>query len=91
MSKRIDHAEQARTLLEPLDSRYSDFDRVQFVAEAHVHATLAMVEQQRIANIIALYHHDPEKQTGGSASDFANEAWDHLADGPIRQALGLDK
>lgn len=90
MTGRIDHAAEAARVLaattEPGESTYGNA-----MGYAQVHATLALAEQQRIANLIALYHRDPLHQTGSSASDFAEEAWDHLADSPIRRALGLDK
>ncbi len=47
MTERIDHAAEARKILE-LVTGLPKLD------EARVHATLALVEQQRIANLIAL-------------------------------------
>lgn len=54
MSERIDHAAEAVRLIE-LSSvpPYTDESRT-LLAAAQVHATLALVEQQRIANLIAL-------------------------------------
>jgi len=63
MIERIDHAAEAREYLadtrdfivnitEP--SVYALRVAANGFAEAHVHATLALVEQQRIANLIAL-------------------------------------
>lgn len=54
MSKRIDHATRALQLSQ---SEYSDprtDTAVAIQTEALVHATLALVEQQRIANRVAL-------------------------------------
>ncbi len=55
MSDHIDHAKQAR---ESLDFMFmggaTSGERAVQVAKAQVHATLALVEQQRIANLIAL-------------------------------------
>lgn len=53
MSERIDHAAEAVNFLGAVSfDTYGDDDRK--VALAQVHATLALVEQQRIANLIAL-------------------------------------
>lgn len=95
MSERIDHFAEARELLAAnitADDWATGIAVMHMkVAAANVHATLALVEQQRIANLIALFQRDPEELTGGAASDFASEVWDHLADAPVRQALGLNK
>ena len=48
MTDRIDHAAEATALLENYAPDYT---------VAMVHATLALVEQQRIANLIALAEH----------------------------------
>lgn len=61
MTIRIDHAAQTRDHLEVAE-RYASEDwpiqtgehKVDILAVAQVHATLALVEQQRIANVIAL-------------------------------------
>lgn len=98
MTERTDHAAKAREWLKGAERPDLALEETRTFAEiAHTHATLALVdaqreanEQARIANLIALFHRDPEKLTGGAASDFANEAWDHLADVPIRTALGLE-
>ena len=58
---RIDHATEARTLLTQ-SYAFTSSDMVlhtgetkaDVIAQAHVHATLALVEQQRIANLIAM-------------------------------------
>ena len=47
-----DHKAEAESLIEPLGGEYTDFDRVQFVAQAQVHATLALAEQERIKNLM---------------------------------------
>lgn len=55
MSDRIDHAEKARTIVsntEPVEM--GSRDTSDWLALAQVHATLALVEQQKIANLIAL-------------------------------------
>lgn len=57
MSGRIDHATESRGLLyyatEAVPPGPSEM-RSTYIAEAQVHATLALVEQQRVANLIAL-------------------------------------
>lgn len=50
----IDHAARARELLVEANSVGGAANARQ-VAEAHVHATLALVEEQRTANLIAAY------------------------------------
>jgi hypothetical protein len=59
MSERIDHAEKARTELDFLhawmgEEGSTEATQLASVHEAQVHATLALVEQQRIANILTL-------------------------------------
>jgi hypothetical protein len=49
---RIDHAAEARQIVEAFHAPSPE--GAQMITEAQVHATLALVEQQRIANIIAL-------------------------------------
>lgn len=50
------------------------------LVEAQVHATLALVEQQRIANLIALWVND--------AADISDARFDSVSD-EIHEALGL--
>lgn len=62
---RIDHARKAQSALESTRAITNGlpFDTLGFAqmmtAEAQVHATLALVEQQRIANLIALAQQSP--------------------------------
>ena len=51
MSERIDHAAEARRILSDVKP-YEDQHLEVGMGSAQVHATLALVEQQRIANII---------------------------------------
>lgn len=53
---RTDHAARAEELLTE-EGRYQ-FAKIDALAEALTHATLALVEQQRIANLIALAMED---------------------------------
>lgn len=55
MSERIDHAAKAEEwLADAKRAEVSLAEAVTFADIAQVHATLALVEQQRIANLIAL-------------------------------------
>ena len=54
MSDRIDHAAEAVALLNLAAAAQHQGDPRHLIAAAQVHATLALVEQQRIANLIAL-------------------------------------
>lgn len=53
MSKRIEHVEEASRVLQ-LPTAMEDATEANALAYAQVHAALALVEQQRIANLIAL-------------------------------------
>lgn len=52
MTERIDYASEALRVL-MLPTKFEDATEANALAYAQVHATLALVEQQRIANIIA--------------------------------------
>lgn len=97
MSERIDHAEEAQKILD----RYPGLIGNRPFDVAQVHATLALVEQARIANLIALAH-----GARGGVIGLEEIALDALrclhvsSDGPwgnqtvelrpeIREALGL--
>ena len=59
MAERIDHAANARRNIDGLhdyqaEEGMTDESMLTVAIEAQVHATLALVEQQRIANLIAL-------------------------------------
>lgn len=59
MTERIDHAQQAVDLINhPFPAPPS------YLVEAQIHATLALVEQQRIANLIALHRHEVKHDIG---------------------------
>ena len=49
----IDHTAEARKILEAVEP-YTNNDLGVAMNSAHIHATLALVEQQRIANLISL-------------------------------------
>lgn len=79
-SERIDHAANARKILEGYPGLIGNrpFD------VAQVHATLALVEQQRIANLIRL-----NEQWENTGYDFADSVSPVLKD-DVRAALGLE-
>lgn len=90
MTERIDHAAEALRVLEGAwDGRNVATDAP---LVAQVHATLALVEQQRIANIIALGQpQDVPVRFGNGKATIAMTSWDHdggLRD-DIREGLGL--
>lgn len=85
----IDHAAKAmelRTLAAKPNT--SNSSAANLIAAAQVHATLALVEQQRLANIIALHRHEVEYDIGGDRSYLYKPATEDLRD-DIRKGLGL--
>lgn len=99
MNERIDHAAQARKIM--LEVNTDDrgvvplelLDEIEkwvydaTMREAQVHATLALVEQQRIANLIALSV-PQEISHGAEARIPSYEPGGNLRE-DIRKALGL--
>ena len=90
-NERIDHAAEARDMLDGKNYYGS-------ASEALAHATLALVEQQRIANLIALAEHAHKRfgnfagEAGGMGTLFAygeTEASNMQIRVGIREALGL--
>lgn len=90
MTERIDHATEAKELLEA----GRDFD----IRKAQVHATLALAEQQRLANLIALASHSHARwgnyagEAGGMGVLFSygeTELANMRIRDDIREALGL--
>lgn len=53
MNNRIDHAAEAVTCLKQAHGKYTEQAQV-LMAQAQVHATIALVEQQRLANLTTL-------------------------------------
>lgn len=62
----MNHAKEARDLLQPLQA-LAGKDEAFYLELAQVHATLALAEQQRVANLIALG--EQWKDTGHPALD----------------------
>lgn len=84
MTERTDHAAEARRVLGnfPHEDLMSNTDAL---AWAQVHATLALVEQQRIANLVAIYGATAEVEDGYKS---VGVDYGHLS-AEIREALGL--
>ena len=91
MSERIDHAEEARRILSDVKP-YQDQHIEVGMGSAQVHATLALVEQQRIANLIALVAADPDGLGRSAYSALAVMSSDRqrtILDPDIAAALGI--
>lgn len=82
MNDRIDHAAEAVALLNLAVTAQHQGDPRHLIAAAHVHATLALIEQQRIANLVAL-----AKET--FAAHEASEALGTFATAKPGERIGL--
>ena len=82
MSDRIDHAAEAVALLNLAAATQHQGDPRHLIAASQVHATLALVEQQRIANLVAL-----TKNT--FAAHEAREALSTFATAKLGEQIGL--
>lgn len=90
MSDRIDHAAAAQKLLDRVStSRLTSPEAAVLVAGAQAHSTLALVEQQRTANLIALSTNAARMVAEGSASLGDYLTVHAKLDPMIREALGL--
>lgn len=79
--QRIDHAAEARKVATAIENDpYSDM--ASFVAEAQLHATLALAEQQRIANLMGLFSEYISEEI------LSADEWKALTE-EIKEALGL--
>lgn len=82
--ERIDHAAMAMTLRNNIrPDEMDDPDTANWLTMAQVHATLALVEQQRLTNIIAMSAAgDPDGDPGTRLDDLriglAGEVWEGL-------------
>lgn len=80
----IDHKAEALTALQISREQHDIALASQAIARAHVHATLALVEQQRIANLIELGEThvpaDPDSAIPFAVTKMRDD---------IRQGLGL--
>ena len=95
MSDRIDHAAEAERFAAWADNPALPPENVTAIASmAQAHATLALVEQQRIANLIALAH--VADMSDATVSPLEQTAWEALGvpgsgqmRPEIKEALGL--
>lgn len=98
MTERIDHAAEARRLASLADAAYGQIDprngdmavaqmveNQTLAIQAQVHATLALVEQQRIANLIIVAGWVMDSTVGDVGHDLdklrvgvAGEVWEGL-------------
>lgn len=91
-AEKIDHAAVAVRTLDGIEGKSLPTDVIAaHTAHALVHATLALAEQQRIANLIALAAHEPGN-TGAYFRSVLSVPGEHdtlsLRD-EIREGLGL--
>lgn len=89
MTERIDHVAEARKVATRIENN-SYADRQQYLTEAQLHATLALVEQARVANLIAVSASAARQVAEGTATleDYLR-VYDVL-NPQIRAGLGLD-
>lgn len=85
MADRIDHVAVAVASCKRAESARSLKAAEVYALNAQAHATLALVEQQRIANLIALHKH--EVPTGRRITDQKSGEYPLLAE--IRKGLKL--
>lgn len=84
---RINHSEVAIDALESIELVTAEVygqapdQRELRLRIAEVHATLAVAEQQRIANVIAVQQHEEQQNNSGFAADLWNDV--------ILEGLGL--
>lgn len=91
MTTRIDHAAAAESdIVSADDALESGADDVAsaIAAIAQVHATLALVEQQRISNLIALAE-PREIPGGGTAAYMLYDPTSRVLREDVREGLGL--
>lgn len=87
-AERIDHAKEAREWNNAASGPALSMEQTSaFAAIAQVHATLALVEQQRTANLIAF--HDLSTRQDQSVLDETAHDRIQRAGAEIREALGL--
>lgn len=79
------HVRLAEEMLEKLFAASAE----RRIAKAQVYATLALVEQQRIANLIAMWQGSPVRNEYISEVDDALTAADGTLASEIAQALGI--
>lgn len=75
MTETIDHAAEARQIVETFYAPSPE--GAQMITEAQVHATLALVEQQRLANLISIAMWNSRALVEGAR---------HVGDAPVDHA-----
>ncbi|MBG9885322.1 hypothetical protein ABE10_01710 [Bacillus toyonensis] len=88
-SDRIDHAAEALISVRAAHRAETKGEAQLFMTQAGVHATLALVEQQRIANLIALWSMPNESKPGFIQASGLTGDQDEQAARMIREGLGL--
>ena len=91
MSERVDHAAEAVESLAAAKEWDTVPEAALLVADAQAHATLALVEQQRIANLIALgmYTNADGSRLAQNAVATPNSEHSVALNDDIREGLGL--
>ena len=84
-----DHKTEAENALHDAWKATSQDQHASLMADAQVHATLALAEQQRIANLIALAQFGDQYFIKVGLQKYADEAFNLLASATEREALGL--
>lgn len=101
MSERIDHVAEARRIITEgesavtrISAAFNDAERDRFGkkaagcwTQAQVHATLALVEQQRIANLLTAFNTYERWPSRGEGQSF-NSVSERLG-AELREGLGL--
>lgn len=91
MTERIDHAAESRAALAAAAATPADAEVLAdpWLLAAQVHATLALVEQQRIANIIALGARKHDLTDGGTIRLWLFDPRTGTLRDEVREGLGL--
>lgn len=94
MSKRIDHVSKALRSIEGLHDYQAEEgmtgeSMLTVALEAQAHATLALVEQQRIANLIAARAQSESPRIDLRGDSNSHDMVQKITDAEIRKALGL--
>lgn len=81
-TERIDHGAEARLCGERAEHATNDMEALTQLVSAQAHATLALVEQQRIANLLAISHWTSTEHLGYKLDALrrgvAGEVWEGL-------------
>lgn len=95
MADRIDHAAEAVRAGQQAERAGRHQDRLEHLLNANVHATMALVEQQRLANLIAALTLTPSRLADETIKADASEvtrariALRNAIRAEVREGLGL--